>query len=163
MCTYTATVETPVGPMTVAVNESGQLIALWFGSEISDSEIPGERIEDAGRCVGVIQQVCEYFAGERREFDIVLAPQGTEFQRQVWDELTRIPYGASISYGELAARIGRPKAVRAVGQANGANPIAIIVPCHRVIGANGKLTGYAGGLNNKHQLLALEAMTLMAS
>jgi len=163
MCTYTTTVETPVGPMTAAVNEAGHLLALWFGSEISESEIPGERIEDSERCGGVIKQVCEYFAGDRREFDIVLAPRGTEFQRQVWDELTRIPYGASISYGELAARIGRPKAVRAVGQANGANPIAIIVPCHRVIGANGKLTGYAGGLANKHQLLALEAMTLMAS
>ena len=98
----------------------------------------------------------EYFAGARREFTARFVLRGTPFQRRVWEELRRIPYGETISYAELARRIGSPKAVRAVGLANGANPIAIIVPCHRVIGANGTLTGYGGGLPTKRYLLDLE-------
>ena len=162
MPTYITTFETQIGPLTAAVNEEGALLALHFGSEIDSRDTPGEQIEDAGRCGHVVNQLKEYFAGERREFDLKLAARGTEFQRSVWNALAQIPYGQSISYGELAARLGSPGAVRAVGQANGANPIAIVVPCHRVIGANGKLTGYAGGLAHKHHLLAHEAMTLMA-
>ena len=103
-----------------------------------------------------VEQLRAYFAGELRDFTLSLAPSGTSFQLRVWEELTRIPYGETICYGELADRIGNPKASRAVGLANGCNPISIIVPCHRVIGANGKLTGYGGGLPIKEQLLALE-------
>jgi methylated-DNA-[protein]-cysteine S-methyltransferase len=103
-----------------------------------------------------VEQLNAYFAGELREFDLPLDLQGTPFQLGVWRALQDIPYGETISYGELARRIGTPKGSRAVGLANGANPIAIVVPCHRVIGSNGKLTGYGGGLGNKETLLALE-------
>ena len=102
------------------------------------------------------RQLSEYFDGTRRDFELPLAPDGTVFQRRVWDELCRIPYGETISYGELAHRIRKPTASRAVGAANGRNPLAIIVPCHRVIGADGTLTGYGGGLPTKQALLALE-------
>ena len=102
-------------------------------------------------------QLREYFAGERTRFEIPMQLDGTGFQRTVWHELTRIPYGETISYGELARRIGRPDLARAVGTANGQNPIAVVVPCHRVIGANGKLVGYGGGLENKRRLLELES------
>ena len=98
----------------------------------------------------------EYFAGRRKSFNLRLAPEGTPFQLQVWEQLQAIPYGRTISYGELACRIGNPSASRAVGLANGSNPIAIVIPCHRVIGANGKLTGFGGGLDVKEKLLALE-------
>lgn len=101
-------------------------------------------------------QLAEYLEGKRRTFDVPLAPEGTLFQRKVWDALRAIPYGETRSYGEIAEQIGQPKASRAVGMANNKNPIAIIVPCHRVIGANGKLVGYAGGLDIKEKLLALE-------
>ncbi len=102
------------------------------------------------------RQLAEYFGGARRDFDLPLAPDGTPFQHRVWDELRRIAYGETISYSELASRIGRPTASRAVGAANGRNPLAIVVPCHRVIGADGTLTGYGGGLPVKQALLALE-------
>ncbi|WP_309713809.1 methylated-DNA--[protein]-cysteine S-methyltransferase [Armatimonas sp.] len=102
-------------------------------------------------------QLAEYFAGQRTTFSLPLAPTGTAFQKRVWAELIKIPYGQTISYGELARRIGNPSASRAVGLANGKNPLSIIVPCHRVIGASGKLTGYGGGLARKEALLSLEA------
>ena len=105
----------------------------------------------------MIEALQRYFAGELFEFQLPLAPEGTPFQQRVWQELRRIPYGETISYLELAKRVGDPKSVRAVGRANGANPIAVVVPCHRVIGADGSLTGYAGGLEKKRALLALEA------
>jgi methylated-DNA-[protein]-cysteine S-methyltransferase len=106
----------------------------------------------------VQEQLSEYFAGERREFDLPLElAAGTPFQRRVWQELRRIPYGETTTYGELARRLGRPSASRAVGLANGSNPIAVVVPCHRVIGADGSLTGYGGGLRRKRLLLDLEA------
>jgi len=104
----------------------------------------------------VMDQLESYFAGERRHFDLPLDLRGTPFQKTVWGELLRIPYGETISYGQLATRIGNPAASRAVGSANGRNPISVIVPCHRVIGSGGKLTGYAGGLNCKNFLLQLE-------
>jgi methylated-DNA-[protein]-cysteine S-methyltransferase len=109
----------------------------------------------------VRRQLGEYFAGERTTFELELHLDGTAFQRTVWHALTEIPYGETISYGELARRIGRPDRARAVGTANGQNPIAVIVPCHRVIGANGKLVGYGGGLENKRRLLDLEAGLLV--
>ena len=103
-------------------------------------------------------QLDEYFAGERTDFDIPMELDGTEFQRDVWNELSRIPYGETISYGELARRVGRPNGPRAVGQANGRNPVAVIVPCHRVLASNG-IGGYGGGLEVKRELLALEGVT----
>ncbi len=103
-----------------------------------------------------IEQLAQYFAGQRRRFDLPLAPTGTEFQLRVWQALCAIPYGATLSYGELARRIGNPRASRAVGLANGANPLPVVVPCHRVIGANGALTGFGGGVPIKRALLALE-------
>ena len=102
------------------------------------------------------EQLQQYFAGERTDFDLPLAPVGTPFQEEVWRALREIPYGETASYGELAARIGRPSAARAVGMANGSNPISIVLPCHRVIGASGNLTGYAGGVERKRFLLDLE-------
>ena len=112
--------------------------------------------ESADAFDDVVSQLTEYFAGRRQRFELPLAPEGTPFQQRVWRELQDVPYGVTISYGELAARIGQPTASRAVGLANGSNPLPIVIPCHRVIGANGKLTGYGGGLPIKEQLLALE-------
>ena len=145
--------ESPVGPLTIRVNDDGALEEIHFGDVGRASARPGG-LKPALRCV--IEQLNEYFAGKRREFDLPLALKGTEFQLACWNELLRIAYGETISYSELARRIARPNAVRAVGAANGANPIPIIIPCHRVIGANGTLTGYGGGLHIKRALLALE-------
>jgi methylated-DNA-[protein]-cysteine S-methyltransferase len=138
-----------IGPLTIAVDEAGALESIHFGAA-------GGSVRDEKRCANVVRQLGEYFRGERRDFDLLLAPRGTDFQLAVWSELQRIPYGTTISYAELARRIGRPAAVRAVGAANGANPIPIVIPCHRVIGSNGTLTGYGGGIENKHALLELE-------
>ena len=113
-------------------------------------------VEDTAAFPDVVAQLHDYFAGKRTGFDVALCPAGTSFQRRVWDALSEIPYGEIATYGEIAARIGQPGAARAVGLANGRNPIAVIVPCHRVIGANGALTGYAGGLQAKRALLDLE-------
>jgi len=112
--------------------------------------------ETVGPLAAALQQLREYFAGSRRAFDLPLRPEGTAFQQRVWRELCEIPYGETWSYGDLAKRIGNPTASRAVGLANGSNPISILVPCHRVIGANGSLTGYGGGLPRKRWLLAHE-------
>ncbi len=146
----TAIHESRLGPLTIAVSDAGAVEMIHFGVRAETAVFAEER------CEHVITQLEEYLRGEREEFDLELAPRGTEFQLEVWRELQRIPYGTTISYAELAKRIGRPAAVRAVGAANGANPIPIIIPCHRVIGANGNLTGYGGGLDIKRALLALE-------
>lgn len=113
--------------------------------------------EDGRPFEPVLEQLGEYFAGDRMRFDVRLAPRGTAFQQRVWEALLEIPYGETETYGELARRVGSPGAARAVGLANGSNPIALIVPCHRVIGANGTLTGYGGGMEHKRWLLDLEA------
>lgn len=113
---------------------------------------------EGGVLPAATRQLAEYFAGQRRHFDLPLALRGTAFQERVWQALTEIPYGATWSYGRLAERIGNPRAVRAVGLANGRNPISILVPCHRVIGADGSLTGYGGGLERKQWLLAHEGL-----
>jgi methylated-DNA-[protein]-cysteine S-methyltransferase len=118
----------------------------------------GDR-EGDGVLARAARQLGEYFAGERTSFDVPLAPEGTAFQQRVWDALRTIPYGATASYGEIAAQVGSPGASRAVGLANGRNPISIVVPCHRVIGADGSLTGYGGGLPAKRALLDLEGGT----
>lgn len=160
---YTRVLDTPVGAMLAMVREDGALVALPFLDEAAEgeavaAELAGGRsvIFDAARCEPVARQLAEYFAGERRRFDLRLAPEGTEFQRAVWDALTAIPYGSTVGYGELARGLGRPSASRAVGRANGANPIPVVVPCHRVIGAQGDLTGYGGGIERKSFLLRHE-------
>ncbi len=141
--------DTPIGPLRLDA-EDGRLSRVEFAAsaETRSSE-PVLREAEA--------QLRAYFAGELRRFDLPLAPRGTSFQLSVWDALLEIPYGSTTSYSELAAAIGRPSACRAVGAANGRNPLAVIVPCHRVIGAAGGLTGYGGGLERKRMLLALEA------
>jgi len=149
-----APISTPLGRFLAVVDREGALVALDFDARTSPWR---ELAPDERRAARVIDALKRYFAGELREFKLALAPDGTPFQRRVWDELVRIPYGETISYTELARRIGDERAVRAVGSANGANPIPIVVPCHRVIGADGTLTGYAGGLERKRALLELEA------
>ena len=153
---FTTIESSPAGPLVLAGDREG-LHVLGFTSGMRPFRIePSWQPDRAGLLDGVRRELDDYFAGKLRIFKSRLAFEGTPFQRQVWTELCRIPYGETISYMELARRIGNPQAVRAVGLANGANPIAIIVPCHRVIGANGSLTGYGGGLPIKKALLALE-------
>jgi methylated-DNA-[protein]-cysteine S-methyltransferase len=149
----------------------GELLLTSDGSSLTRLHMPSQRhtagVEDgwmrddhAAPFDAVRAQLEAYFAGRLQEFDLPLAPQGTRFQQSVWEELGRIPYGTTLSYGELARRIGLPNAARAVGMANGRNPIGIVVPCHRVIGANGTLVGYGGGLERKVTLLDWEAAVL---
>lgn len=148
----TRTIETPIGPLTLQADEAA-VTAIRFGADGAQDVSP---MLDAAEA-----QLREYFAGTRRTFDLPLAPRGTAFQQQVWAALRAIPYGETRTYGELAAAIGSPSASRAVGMANHHNPIPIVIPCHRVIGANGTLTGYAGGLEIKRKLLALEGITIL--
>jgi methylated-DNA-[protein]-cysteine S-methyltransferase len=154
---YSVLDDTPVGPLLLAGNRDGlHVLAFGLGSRpraIDPSWMP----DTSGVLTGIREELDEYFAGRLRRFTTPVVFGGTSFQHQVWMELCRIPYGETISYLALANRIKNPKAVRAVGLANGANPIAIIVPCHRVIGANGSLTGFGGGLPTKRALLELES------
>lgn len=152
MSTYAHTLESPIGPLTLVVNAEGALTHILFAHQPPPAEVTW----DADRCAAAATQLHEYFAGERREFDLPLAPSGSDFQRRVWDALRRVGHGEVVDYGGLGARIGRSGAARAVGRANATNPIPIVIPCHRVIGANGTLTGYAGGLDAKTALLRLE-------
>ena len=150
-----ATMDSPLGALLLWGRE-GALEGVSFLAG-TQGRIPADDwVADARQLEAVMSQLEEYFAGRRRGFDVTVDPQGTPFQRQVWRRLREIPYGVTITYGELARRVGKPAAARAVGAANGQNPIPIIIPCHRVIGANGKLTGFAGGLHLKEGLLALE-------
>jgi methylated-DNA-[protein]-cysteine S-methyltransferase len=151
--------KTPIGPLFVAADAAGLRFVL-FGEGRRPPGQDREWRRDAAAVKEAASQLRAYFGGELQEFDLPLAPEGTPFQHEVWDQLCRIPYGETISYGELARRIGNPKACRAVGLANGSNPISIVIPCHRVIGSNGKLTGYGGGLETKEKLLALERRQL---
>jgi methylated-DNA-[protein]-cysteine S-methyltransferase len=144
---------TPLGTAVAVVDEHGALCEFTLSGQ---SKGITDAVRDDAAVNGVAQQIAEYFAGKRRNFDLPLAPAGTPFQRAVWDQLLRIPYGETISYTTLAERLGRRSASRAVGQANGANPVALIIPCHRVIGADGTLTGYGGGLPLKRALLEFE-------
>jgi methylated-DNA-[protein]-cysteine S-methyltransferase len=146
------TIPSPVGPLALTVDDDGALTRIGFGA--------GDVADDA-RFDRVVTQLTEYFAGRRTDFDLDLRPDGgSAFERRVWAALLEIPYGETASYGEIAARIGHPGKARAVGRANGRNPIAIVCPCHRVIGSDGSLTGYGGGLENKRTLLDLEAGAL---
>ena len=153
---------TRLGPMIAAVEASGAVTRLDFlvGDDPAAAfarEAGRHGIDrDDGAIAAVVAEVAEYFAGRRRRFDVALAPDGSPFQHRVWAELLRIPFGETRSYGELARTLGCPGSARAVGRANATNPIAVIVPCHRVIGADGSLTGYAGGIPIKQALLQHE-------
>ena len=151
--------ESPIGTLLLAGDTDG-LQQILFSTNGFPARPDPEWKENPSALGGVIAQLRAYFAGELEAFDLSLAPKGTPFQQRVWKELGNIPYGETISYGELARRLGNSNASRAVGLANGANPIPIVIPCHRVIGSNGKLTGYGGGLPIKEKLLALEKRQL---
>lgn len=147
-------VKTPLGVMTL-VETDGQLSELRF---VKTAEA-GERLASTPLLDQAARELTEYFEGKRQTFSVPLAPRGTAFQQAVWDALKTIPYGKTQSYGGVAQQIGKPKAARAVGMANHKNPLPVFIPCHRVIGADGRLTGYGGGLPVKEFLLALEAKT----
>lgn len=144
--------DTPFGPAWASVDANGAVTEFGFGIGHDGAGDDGGGVFNAE----VAREIEEFFAGKRQAFDLPLAPKGTEFQKRVWAELLKIPFGETISYGELARRIGNPAASRAVGRANATNPISLIVPCHRVIGSNGKLTGYGGGIELKDKLIAWE-------
>jgi methylated-DNA-[protein]-cysteine S-methyltransferase len=150
------TVASPIGPLTLTASE-GRLTSLYMEEHHHAPELPeqGEHTKDGFE--EAISQLEAYFVGTLQKFDLPLSLEGTAFQKQVWAGLLEIPYGETVSYGELARSVGRPSASRAVGLANGRNPLAIIVPCHRVIGANGSVVGYGGGLDRKVWLLQHEA------
>jgi methylated-DNA-[protein]-cysteine S-methyltransferase len=151
-------VDSPIGRLLLT--SDGKALTGLFTNPSRKAHSTDGWEEDAGiePLAETARQLNEYFAGTRREFDLPLRLQGTEFQKRVWQELTEIPYGTTWSYGQLAKRLGNPNASRAVGLANGQNPISILVPCHRVIGADGSLTGYGGGLERKHWLLTHEGV-----
>jgi methylated-DNA-[protein]-cysteine S-methyltransferase len=153
-CLYTL-VASPVGDILVAGDDEG-LRRIVFQGGAHPMKPPRDWKRDDAAFDEARRQLTAYFAGELREFDLPLAPEGTPFQKAAWAELCRIPYGETRTYGAQAARIGQPNASRAVGAANGRNPLGIVIPCHRVIGASGKLTGYYGGLSIKEALLELE-------
>jgi methylated-DNA-[protein]-cysteine S-methyltransferase len=154
-----ATMESPIGELLL-LGDGDVLHGLYMQAGRKPIRVQTAWTRDDSAFADVRRQLSEYFAGERSGFDVAMHLEGSAFQRTVWHALTEIPYGQTISYGELARRIGRPDLARAVGTANGQNPIAVIVPCHRVIGSNGKLVGYGGGLDNKRRLLELEAGVL---
>jgi methylated-DNA-[protein]-cysteine S-methyltransferase len=152
---YYRTIDSPIGPLLIAGDHDGLRFLLFANGRKAAKPRP-EWEPDRRSLTEPVKQLSAYFAGTLRDFALALAPEGTPFQRAVWSELQRIPYGETVSYGELARRLGNPQAVRAVGLANGSNPIAIVIPCHRVIGSNGALVGYGGGLPIKQALLSLE-------
>jgi methylated-DNA-[protein]-cysteine S-methyltransferase len=163
-CTYVV-MPSPVGPLTIVARD-GVITGLYMqaqrhGPDPATLSLPADADDEP--FATAVSQLTAYFDGSLTQFDLPLAPEGTPFQRKVWDGLREIPYGHTVSYGELARRIGSPAASRAVGLANGRNPIAIIVPCHRVIGSDGSLTGYGGGIDRKRFLLTLERGVALAS
>ena len=157
MTLYCKTMASPVGALTLVADPNGLAAILWEKDRPGRVRL-GPLKEDAAHPVLVEteRQLGEYFAGQRRAFDVPLSFSGTDFQKQVWSALLTIPFGETRSYGEIAQQVGKPSASRAVGAANGRNPISIIAPCHRVVGSTGKLTGFAGGLGAKSYLLELE-------
>ncbi len=153
-------IDSPVGPLTLVVDDAGVLCALYTDGQkyFPDAARLGER--DDTVAPDAVAQLGEYFAGKRSEFDVEVAPRGTDFQKAVWAALQQIPAGGTLTYGDLARELGRPGASRAVGAATGRNPISIIVPCHRLVGASGAMTGYAGGVDRKRWLLDHERGTV---
>jgi methylated-DNA-[protein]-cysteine S-methyltransferase len=150
--------DSPIGVLTLVASEAGLTHVLFEGQEPVDVGLPADlpEVDDDPALEAAAAQLAEYFDGDRREFDIPLDLHGTEFQKAAWMALARVPYGETRSYGEQADAIGRPGAFRAVGAANGRNPVPVILPCHRIVGADGSLTGFAGGLDTKRRLLNLE-------
>lgn len=148
------TMKTPVGGLLICEDGNG-ICGVYFGNVLPDEAVR----EETPLLKEAVKQLNEYFAGERREFTLPLSMEGTAFQKRVWEALCAIPYGETRTYGQIAAQIENPGGSRAVGMANHNNPVAIIVPCHRVVGAGGKLTGYAGGLGIKRALLELEGIS----
>ena len=161
--TYYTYVDSPIGRILLSTDGEA-MTGLYMDLPEQPPADAVNWVNDAaaGPLPDAIRQLGDYFAGSRRDFDLPLRPSGTDFQRRVWDALLQIPYGETWSYGELARRIGNPKGSRAVGLANGRNPISIVVPCHRVIGADGTLTGYGGGLDRKRWLLVHEGLAFPA-
>lgn len=157
MTLYSKTIWSPVGELTLVADAKGLAAILWENDRPGRVRL-GALAEDAGHPVlrAAERQLGEYFAGTRRTFDVPLSFSGSDFQKSVWRALLTIPFGETRSYGEIARQVGKPSASRAVGAANGRNPVSIIAPCHRVVGSTGKLTGFAGGLDAKAFLLALE-------
>ncbi len=160
MTYYTHIFRTPVGDLYTAVNERRAVARLLFAKEgrmaALESGLEGTIVRDAARCRHVVDQIEEYFSGVRRAFDLAIELDGTAFQKTVWEALRLIPFGQTRSYRQLAERLGNPAATRAVGRANATNPIGLVVPCHRVIGTDGSLTGFGGGIDVKRFLLELE-------
>jgi len=156
-------VDSPIGPLTLVVDDDGALVGLYEDAQRhGPAEEPaalGERDDTVAQ--DAVDQLAEYFGRRRTRFDVRLNPAGTDFQKRVWAALVEIPYGSTETYGHLAERIGSPRGTRAVGAATGRNPISIIVPCHRLVGASGGLVGYAGGLDRKRWLLDLETGSAM--
>ncbi len=148
--------KTKIGKIGIAENE-GFITNVFFGKSVVPKSF---ELEETPLLKKAAEQLDEYFAGKRKDFDLPLATEGTLFEKEVWNALLTIPYGQTKTYGQIAEQIGKPKTCRAVGRANGLNPISIFIPCHRVIGTNGKLTGYAGGLDIKKILLSLENKSL---
>lgn len=155
--------DTPLGTLAIMADRQGTLLQIAFAAAPARrawaqwAAVQGASlVHDSPFCDPVVAQLEEYFRGERREFTVSVRPRGSDFQRQVWHALTHIPYGQTVSYGALADRLGSGTSARAVGRANATNPIPIVIPCHRVIGADGTLVGYGGGLDRKRWLLALE-------
>jgi O-6-methylguanine DNA methyltransferase len=159
---YYSRMKSPVGTLLLAATETG-LYRVQFDPTVTWSHSGQAWIESADKLAPCAEQLNRYFQGELRDFSLPLDLRGTGFQIRCWEALRRIPYGATCSYGQIAREVGSPRAFRAVGQANHNNPIAIIIPCHRVIGSNGTLTGYGGGLSVKEKLLLLEAGQLQPS
>lgn len=155
-----ATFPTPCGPFSVAINDAGAITATAFGdfARLAQRLPAGTQLTEGkpARFAAIKKELADYFSGKRRDFTVPLAPQGTKFQHSVWNALVAIPFGETRSYGGLAADLGNPAASRAVGGANGSNPICLLIPCHRVIGADGSLTGFAFGETIKRRLLAHE-------
>jgi len=154
-------IESPIGRLLLYGTTRG-LSGIFMTRQRHFDGKQDDWVRDDARWSGVARQLREYFDGKRRDFDIPLDVEGTEFQMKVWNALTKIPFGRTASYADIARKIGKPKAMRAVGMANGRNPVSIVVPCHRVIGADGSLTGYGGGLDRKKILLDLESRVLAA-
>lgn len=163
MAGYSSTIDSPCGPLLIVVNADGILTDIEFLEALTGPTIVErlaadeiEVLRDTGHTGEVESELKEYFAGERMVFESDISPSGTRFQRLVWDEMRLIPYGETRTYGDIALALGQPGASRAVGAAAGANPIPIVIPCHRVVGADGALVGFGGGLQNKALLLAME-------
>lgn len=155
--TYYDDFMTPIGRLRIVADDDGYLRQVWFQENRHPHALDADCQRDANAVAFAREQLLAYFAGDRQDFQLPLRPTGTAFQCHVWTALADIPFGETISYAELARRIGQPKAIRAVGAANGRNPLPIVLPCHRVIGSDGSLTGFGGGISVKRWLLSMES------